>query len=630
MRILVAEDTATMQCLLTNALTEWGYEVVSATDGKAAWKILKSPNPPPIAILDWMMPGLDGVDICRLARQQLTTPLYIILLTGRGKTEDIVVGLDAGADDYVTKPFELEELHARVKSGERFVGLQHALRDHIRRLDESQNLLRKSEQHYRTLVEGAPYAIGLLDISGRVLSMNTSGLHGMQMQADEVLGASFNDIWVRETQPAVSYAFAHAIAGERSSFIADHKLLDGSIATWEVALNPLFDDQTGSVTGLVVIGGDITQRKRTEDALRESERWFHTIGDAAMDGIMALNSQGKIIYCNRAGEQILGCETYEALGIEAASLLSEGPGQDEFLAVLNSISDPDETTMSSHTIESELVRRDGGIIPVEIPLSVAKMRGEWHLIAIIRDITERRSREEQNQLLMNRLADANTELRDFAFVVSHDLKAPLRAIGSLATWIVQDYSDKLDEDGISQLDLLVQRVGRMGKLIDGILEYSRIGRLSEKFEEVNLQTIITDIVDILAPPANMLITIQPDLPTIIAEPTRINQLFQNLISNAIKYNDKPQGQISVTCSNQGQYWLFEVTDNGPGIAEKDFDRVFQIFQTLKSHDEVDSTGVGLTVVKKIIDIYRGKIWITSKLGEFTTFSFTLPKNLMSA
>lgn len=629
MRILVAEDTATIQCLLTNALTSWGYEVVSASDGETAWGILQSPTPPAIAILDWMMPGLDGVDICRLARQQLTTPLYILLLTGRGKTEDIVAGLEAGADDYVTKPFELEELHARVKSGERFIGLQHALHDHIRKLDESQLLLRKREQHYRTLVEGAPYSIGLLDATGRVLSINTNGLRAMGMSAQDVLGTPFCDMWVRETQPAVSYALAHAISGERASFIADHELVDGNIATWEMALSPLIDDLTGRVSGVVVIGGDITQRKRTEDALRESERWFHTIGDAAMDGIMALNSYGQIIYCNRAGEQILGCETYEAVGQEVALLISDDEGQKSFLALLSQLSNSHELDMMPHTIETNLAHRNNQTVPVEIALSIANMRGERHLIAIVRDITERRNREEQNQLLMNRLADANTELRDFAFVVSHDLKAPLRAISSLATWIMQDYSDKLDEDGVDQLNLLVQRVGRMGKLIDGILEYSRVGRLTEKFEEVNLQHLLADTIDILDPPDNIHISIQPDLPIIMAEPTRINQLFQNLISNAIKYNDKPQGYISVSCQDRDTQWLFEVTDNGPGIAEKDYERVFQIFQTLKSRDELDSTGVGLTVVKKIIDIFRGKIWITSKLDEFTTFSFTLPKDMKS-
>ena len=629
MRILVAEDTSTTQCLLVQSLTKWGYEVVSSVDGQEAWNVLQSANPPSIAILDWMMPKLDGIDICRLARQKFTVPLYIILLTGRGKTEDIVAGLNAGADDYIIKPFEMEELRARVKTGERFVSLQNSLRDHIRRLDESQHLLRKREQHYRTLVEGAPYSIGLLDATGRILSLNTNGLQAMNRQAKDILGNSFIDLWIRETQPAVSYAIAHALSGEHSSFIADQLLPNDLVATWEVALNPLFDDQTGKVTGLVVIGSDITQRKKTEDALRESERWFQTIGDAAMDGIMAINSVGKIIYCNRAGEQILGCATYEPVGQEFASFFPDGAGRDAMYRQLNEMQRNANIEMEPYVIESSLLSKKGQIVPVEVAMSIAKMHGEPHLISIIRDITERRIKDEQNQQLMTRLASANTELRDFAFVVSHDLKAPLRAISSLATWISQDYADKLDEDGKDQLELLVQRVGRMGKLIDGILEYSRIGRVTEKFAKIDLQQTLSDIVDILTPPEHITVTIQPNMPVLMAEPTRIGQLFQNLLSNAIKYNDKPQGLITVTCEDKGDSWQFEITDNGPGIPEKDYERVFQIFQTVKPRDEVDSTGVGLTVVKKIINTLQGKIWIDSKLGEYTTFSFILPKKISS-
>ncbi len=627
MRILVAEDTSTTQCLLVQSLTKWGYEVVSSVDGQEAWNILQSANPPSIAILDWMMPKLDGIDICRLARQKFTVPLYIILLTGRDKTEDIVAGLNAGADDYIIKPFEMEELRARVKTGERFVSLQNSLRDHIRRLDESQHLLRKREQHYRTLVEGAPNSIGLLDATGRILSLNTNGLQAMNRQAKDILGNSFIDLWIRETHPAVSYAIAHALSGEHTSFIADQMLPNNVIATWEVALNPLFDDQTGKVTGLVVIGSDITQRKKTEDALRESERWFQTIGDAAMDGIMAINSIGKIIYCNRAGEQILGCAAYEPVGQEFAAFFAEDNGKEAIYRQLNEMQHNANIEMEPYIIESSVSSKKNQLVPVEVAMSIAKMHGEPHLITIVRDITERRIKDEQNHQLMNRLASANTELRDFAFVVSHDLKAPLRAISSLATWISQDYQDALDEGGKDQLGLLVQRVGRMGKLIDGILEYSRVGRVTEKFANIDLQQMLSDIVDILNPPDNITVNIQPNMPMLIAEPTRISQLFQNLLSNAIKYNDKSQGLISVTCEDQGESWLFQITDNGQGIPEKDYERVFQIFQTVKPRDEVDSTGVGLTVVKKIIDIFQGKIWIDSKLDEYTTFSFTLPKKI---
>ncbi len=220
---------------------------------------------------------------------------------------------------------------------------------------------------------------------------------------------------------------------------------------------------------------------------------------------------------------------------------------------------------------------------------------------------------------------ANRELKDFAYVVSHDLKAPLRGIKTLTEWITTDYTDKLDEQGKEQMNLLSSRVDRMHSLIDGILQYSRIGRVREEIVPVNLNKLVPEIIDTLAPPENIAITIENDLPAIKCERTRITQVFQNLISNAVKYMDKPQGQVKVGCVEEDSYWKFYVADNGPGIEEKYFEKIFQLFQTLSPRDEVESTGIGLTVAKKIVEMYGGRIWLQSTVGEGTTFFFTLPK-----
>jgi light-regulated signal transduction histidine kinase (bacteriophytochrome) len=223
------------------------------------------------------------------------------------------------------------------------------------------------------------------------------------------------------------------------------------------------------------------------------------------------------------------------------------------------------------------------------------------------------------------LESVNKELKDFAYIVSHDLKAPLRGIKTLASWIATDYADKLDQQGKEQIQLLLGRVDRMHNLIDGVLQYSRLGRVTEEVVPVNLGELLPEIIDMVAAPPHITVTVDNEMPTIHCGKTRISQIFQNLISNAIKYMDKPQGQVKVGSSEEAGFWKFYVADNGPGIEERFFEKVFKLFQTLSPHDETQSTGVGLAIAKKIVEMYGGKIWIESKVGQGSTFFFTLPQ-----
>ncbi len=240
------------------------------------------------------------------------------------------------------------------------------------------------------------------------------------------------------------------------------------------------------------------------------------------------------------------------------------------------------------------------------------------------EIAEREKAERKQAELLKELESVNQELRDFAYIASHDLKAPLRAIKTLAEWINTDYADKLDDDGKEQLRLLGSRVARMHNLIEGILQYSRVGHVNEKTAEVNLAKLIPEIIDMVAPPENITVTVENELPVIKCEETRIMQVFQNILSNAVKYMDKPQGIIKMGCVQEGGFWKFSVSDNGPGIEEKYFDKIFKIFQTLSARDEFESTGVGLSVVKKTVELFGGKIWLESEIGKGTTFFFTFP------
>jgi light-regulated signal transduction histidine kinase (bacteriophytochrome) len=223
------------------------------------------------------------------------------------------------------------------------------------------------------------------------------------------------------------------------------------------------------------------------------------------------------------------------------------------------------------------------------------------------------------------LEEKNRELMDFAHIVSHDLKAPLRGIKMLSEWLCADCGEQLDADAREKLHLLQGRAERMHDLIEGVLQYSRIGRIKEDIVTVDLNALLPTIIDTIAPPEHVTIRMDSRLPVIPCGTTRITQVFQNLLTNAVKYMDKPVGQVAVACTEDSDAWTFSVSDNGPGIEQRHFDKIFQIFQTLTPHDGFESTGIGLTLVRKIVEYYGGRVWLTSEVGKGSTFFFTLPK-----
>ncbi len=241
------------------------------------------------------------------------------------------------------------------------------------------------------------------------------------------------------------------------------------------------------------------------------------------------------------------------------------------------------------------------------------------------EIAEREQAQQGQIELIKTVDNVNRELKDFVSIVSHDLKAPLRGIKTLATWVLDDSSDKLGEQASEQMNLLLDRVERTYKLIEGVIEYSRAGRTEERPLRVELDKFIPEAIDMLAPPENISITIENEMPVVDCEETHLMQLFQNLLSNAIKYMDKPQGWIKVACIEQDGFWKFSVADNGPGIEEKHFERIFKMFAALSVTDEFKGTGIGLTVAKKIVELHGGDIWVESEVGKGSTFFFTLPR-----
>ncbi len=229
----------------------------------------------------------------------------------------------------------------------------------------------------------------------------------------------------------------------------------------------------------------------------------------------------------------------------------------------------------------------------------------------------------QREILLEELEQQNQELNDYAHMVSHDLKAPLRSIDVLSTWLKDDYGESLGDHGKESINLIRNNVEKMDTLISGILEYSTIAKTQITFYNVNLNKILEDVLHILYIPEHITVKINTKLPTLKGDKYRLQQIFQNLIDNAIKNNDKEEGKIEIGALELKTHWQFYIKDNGKGIKKEYFDKIFQAFQKLEN--DTKSTGLGLSITKKIIELYEGKIWLESTIDKGSTFYFTLKK-----
>jgi two-component system sensor kinase FixL len=293
------------------------------------------------------------------------------------------------------------------------------------------------------------------------------------------------------------------------------------------------------------------------------------------------------------------------------------------------ITDLDQTVDNSERV---LLTVNGEKHPIIKTVTPVMLDGKTHFLESFVDITELKKTRQALEKLNNdlewticELRQSNKHLQNFIHIAAHDLKTPLRGIGTLSQWLVTDYADKFDEKGREYVNLLIARVEWMGKLLDDMLWYSKIERTKQKEGPVNLKKILIEIIEEIEPPKNINISIEEKLPTVIADESHLKQLFENLLTNAIKFMDKPEGSIKVGYIEDGDMWKFNVSDNGPGIGQKHFERIFKIFQTLSVSDEAAGTGVGLPVAKKIVELYGGRIWVESQFGKGSMFYFTFPK-----
>jgi PAS domain S-box-containing protein len=528
---------------------------------------------------------------------------------------------------------------------------------------KAEEKLQESERKYKSLFEDAGDALFIMDVSEehgvRFLECNdrTLKLFGCTRR-DQIIGKTpvdFSPPKQPDGQPSFEKAreiASDVIKGHPRCFEWAHYRLNGTPFWVEVTLNRI--EFKGEFIMQAVVR-DITERKQLENALKKSSFYLENVSDT----LIAINSEREIIKVNKEFSKLWGYSAEEVLGKSVFMIFPE-----EEIAKHKSEMEKAISSKEPRNFETVALTKSGERMPLSIRGSVVFDKNEelGGFIGIFRDITERKKEgeelkrhrdhlqelvkeqtteltktneqlqlqiaehelaEEKKAKLLKEVERINQELRDFVYIASHHLKTPLRAINTLANWIFTDYTDKLDKAGKDQLELLVSRVNRMYALIDGILEYSKFERISKV--KVNINKIVTEVIDMIAPPKNIKITVENKLPSILCEKTHIVEIFQNLLSNAINYMDKPEGIIKIGCVEDNGYWKFSVSDNGPGIDERYFEKIFQIFQILSAIDEQESTGLGLALVKKIVNMYKGKVWVESKVGHGSTFFFMLPK-----
>ncbi|ACF12493.1 multi-sensor signal transduction histidine kinase [Chloroherpeton thalassium ATCC 35110] len=505
----------------------------------------------------------------------------------------------------------------------RLTGINYDITDKTK----AEERIRKSQEKYKAIFNTIQDVYAEVALDGTILEISPSIKKISGYSRQEMLGKNIYHFYSNplERENLRKELFKH---GYLNDYEVKLRHLDGAVRTCSFTVSVILD-RSGQPKKIVGSMRDITDRKKAEENIRKSEEKYKAIFNTIQDVYAEVALDGSILEITPSIERFTGYSREYLLGKKTSTLYKDPTARDRMV---------EELSQKGSLVDYEVVfaHKDGSskmgsfIIGLQYDLNGKP----YKLVGSMRDITERKKyeqdileKEQRYRLLAHDLQKANRELKDFAYIVSHDLKAPLRAIGSLSSWLYSDYVDRLDEEGKETLSLLVGRVKRMHDLIEGILQYSRIGRIKEAFVEIELDLLIDEIVDFLSIPKHISVVKDTSLPNIIAEKTRMMQVFQNLISNAVKYNDKEHGEISIGHVENGETWQFYVKDNGPGIDEKYHEKIFQIFQTLAPRDEHESTGIGLTIVKKIIEMYGGTIAVESTMGKGTTFWIELPKLL---
>lgn len=364
---------------------------------------------------------------------------------------------------------------------------------------------------------------------------------------------------------------------------------------------------------------------RLREAMRAGEKRFGALAEAATDAIVTADRGGRITYFNAAAQRFFGYDALEALGQPITLLMPE-----RFLEAhrrgFARYAETREPRVIGRTVELAGRRKDGTEFPCELSLSTWSEGTDMQFAAIIRDISERHRAEDELARQRAELERRYRELDEFAHVVSHDLKAPLRAVTYFSQWVLDDEGNQLSPDSRENLRLLRDSLERMEHMSGGLLEFARAGLVRDEVEPVDVGALLREIVATVQPPPGFRVEIQPGLPTVKAERLRLQQVFQNLVANGLEHHDRDQGRVRVGWAEEGGKVEFTVEDDGPGIPDELKERLFRMFQPIPSKGKKKrGTGVGLALVKKIVESNGGTIAVENVAPRGTRFRFTWPK-----
>jgi PAS domain S-box-containing protein len=487
-------------------------------------------------------------------------------------------------------------------------------------LHQSQLVVQRQLTEIEAIYQTAPIGLTIFDRDLRYVRINQRLAEMNGIDIDDHIGRTMREIVptvADENEPLLYSIFATGEALLNLEISGETAAQPGVQRTWIENCYPL-RDETGQIVAINVVVQEITDRKRAELAIQEGNAKLNYLLAAAEFGDWDLNLADGTANRSLQHDRIFGYE----------SLLAEWTYEMFLEHVL-----PEDRVEVDRKQQYAIANNEPWDFECRIHRTDNQVRWIWasgyvyhnaqglatRMLGLVADITLRKTTELA-------LADRNQELDSFAHTVSHDLKAPLRAISNLSVWIEEDLDGQLPPDNQRQLQLLRTRVKRMESMIDSLLLYARAGRQEAKLETFDLAELLAEIIDSLAPPEGFTIEIQPSLPILSTKRVFLSQVLTNLISNAIKHHNSVTGHLHILAIEHPDCHEFILKDDGPGIAPEHHEQIFAIFQTFASKDTSDSTGIGLAIVKKIVETEQGTIRLESSLGKGTTFYVTWPKS----
>ena len=519
----------------------------------------------------------------------------------------------------------------------------------ISKLKNTERNLKESEERYHQIFYNNHTSMLLIDPNnGDIIDANPAATNFYGYNFDELVKMKISDINVSDEDLVVD-EMQKAVSKQKNHFIFKHRLSNGEIRDVDVYSGLI--NQKGREF-LYSIVHDITVQKKAEIALRESEQLFRLIFDQSPLGSIIVSLDYGPLRVNDALSRMLGYSKEELLSMR----FPEYTHPDDLDADLEQRKLLISRSIDNFVLEKRYIHKNGEIVWGNLYVSAVKNQKDKliSLLAMVEDITKRKDMEalvnkRTNNLerinkilnveigdnekaeiklhnLIEKLKNSNKELEQFAYVSSHDLREPLRMITSFLQLLQKRYSADLDEDANDFINYAVDGAKRMDMVINDLLEYSRIGSEKREFKYLQSEKILETVLINLKPlidDTNTIITHDP-LPRIYANDQQMNQLFQNLIGNAIKYRSKITPKIHLSADKHDKEYLFSIKDNGIGIDPKHLERIFAMFQRLHTHEEYDGTGIGLAISQKIVQQHSGKIWAKSEPGKGTTFYFTIP------